>query len=151
MLGTAPGAGTQQETEPTPPCLLRPRTQPGGHRQTGNGWFTRWCDGQARQKSWGGESEWCAGLSGAFLIGDLAGVGFPLITARELTGSVHSSCPDLPLRSRVLPSLVSSPHAPPGPAFLVSGPCLPASVSHLHHGGDQGPSTWGCREANTDL
>ena len=66
MLGMVPGAGTQQETEPTLPCLVRPLLQLRGDRLETDGWFTRWSDGQARQidLGWGrrGVEAW-VGLS----------------------------------------------------------------------------------------
>ena len=75
-------------------------------RQTGNGWFTGWCDGQARQKELGWGVRVVCRLGWGFATGDLAEWGSPLITAGELTGS-STPLPRLPPRSRVLPSLVS--------------------------------------------
>lgn len=49
MLGMVPGAGTQQETEPTLPCLVRLLLKLRGDRLESDGWFTRWNDGQTRQ------------------------------------------------------------------------------------------------------
>lgn len=67
MLGTVPGAGTQQETEPTLPCLLRLLTQPGGDRLETEDLLDG-VMGRQDKKSWIGGSEWCAGLGGALLL-----------------------------------------------------------------------------------
>ena len=151
MLGTVPGAGTQQETEPTLPCLLRLLTQTGEDRQTGNGWFTGWCDGQARQKELGWGVRVVCRLGWGFATGDLAEWGSPLITAGELTGS-STPLPRLPPRSCVLPSLVSGSTCTswlglPGEWSLLSKPQFPICIMEMI----RGPSTWGCREADTDL
>lgn len=78
-------------------------------------------------------------------------MGLPLTTAGELTGS-STPWPRLPLRSHVLPSLVSSFPCTswlslPAEWSLLSQPQSPICTMEK----TRGPSTWGCTAADADL